>query len=593
MMYLRLSVLAALITVAATCAGAKEASAPGSKSASTASAPLTVDGKPVTNEELSSFSLLLETTEGRPIEDRSALMDEYVLTQLHEDLMTTLPAEKSAKSPYIYPTMGQRQVLKAALQREVQKTVHVPREAMESWYKENVSKYVQPARVKAYHLFMETSNDQPSSAPEKVRERITAVKAEADKGTSFSQLAQKFSEASSGKTGGEIGYVTPGMPIGPQSKPMNIVLENALFALEPGHVSDVVQTSHGLHLLYISDKTTTSTPTLDEMMTSGILPGAVSNEYVTSGIRKLIAESISKHGGKIAETSGSQTELTTGTEAFTFDGRKYRISDMENLYGARFTRFYQRAQGNAKAMEDLLKQGLDDEAMVQAAVDKGLDKSAENRDQLALLGKRGAAVKHIQRIIAEAYPVSAEKAQALYDQQKDQLRQPEAEGFVLIAQSKDAASPAETGRNRDLAQRQAEAAREMLTGGTPFDQAAAKVATKEVETSAGQVERHVLGQTTSTLGRAFDQATAAIKEGEISPVVPFGNDYAIAKLTRRYPGEPVPFERLRGRLLNQAQMDNERNARKDLVQQLKAKGRVKYADDSSTSGSATSSNSNQ
>jgi parvulin-like peptidyl-prolyl isomerase len=513
-------------------------------------------------------------------------MDEYVLTQLHDDLMTTVPAEDGAKSPYIFPTMGQRQVLKAALQKEVQKNVDVPREAMERWYKENVSKYVQPARVKAYHLFMETSKDEASSSPEKVRERIAKVKQEADKGTSFSLLAQKYSEASSGRTGGEIGYVTPGMPIGPQSKPMNIVLENALFALAPGHVSDIVQTSHGLHLLYISEKSSTATPTLDEMVTSGILPGAVSNEYVTSGIRQIIAESIKKHGGKIADASNTKDQLTTETEAFTFDGRKYRIADMENLYGARFTRFYQRAQGNPKAMADLMKQGLDDEAMVQAAVDKGMDKSPENRDQIALLGKRGAAVKHIRRIIAEAYPVSADKARALYEQQKDQLRQPEAEGLVFIAQSKDATSPADSGRYRDLAQRQAEAAREMLTGGTPFEEAAKKATTKDVETTAGAVERHILGQTTSTLGRAFDQATAAIKEGEISPVVPFGNDYAIAKLVKRYPGEPVPFEKLRSRLLSQAQMDNERTARKDLVEQLKAKGRVKYAD-GATSGTTS------
>lgn len=547
-------------------------------------APLKIDGKPVTDEQLSSFSLLLEGSEGRMVEDRTALMDEYALTQLHSDLMTTVPDDsKSSSSPYKYNSMGQRQLLKNALQTYIRKNVDVPRREMEEWYKQNGSRYVTPARVKAYHLFMETSSDEPSSSPERVRERMEKVKQEADKGTSFGLLAEKYSEASSGKNGGEIGYITPGMPIGPQNKPMNIVLENALFGLEPGHHSDIVQTSHGLHLLYIADKTTTITPTVDDLITSQVLPGAVANEHVTSGIRKLMNETIEKHGGKVAETSATKDQLTTETPAFTFDGRTYKISDMENLYGPRFTRFYQRAQGNPNALHDLLRQGLDDEAMVQAAVDLGMDKSADIQSQLDLVGKRAAAVKHIQRIIAEAYPVTVDRARELYEQQKEQTRQPEAEGEVLVTQAKTATSAAEAGRYRDLAQKQAEAARELLKGGMGFDAVAKQVATKDVQTSSGAVPRHVLGQTTDTLGRAFDQAVVAAKEGELSEVIPFGNDYAIARLVKRYPGEPVPFEQLRPRLMSQAQQENDKRARKDLVEQLKAKGRVKFRDEQTSS----------
>ena len=566
----------------------KKSAADKASASPTSAAPLIIDGKPVTAEQLSSFSLMLEQSEGRPIEDHTALMDEYVLTQLHSDLVTTVPDEsKGAKSPYKYASMGQRQVLKAALQKQVQQNVKVPRSEMEEWYKNNSTKYITPARVRAYHLFMETSNDEPSSSPAKVRPRMEKVKAEADGGTSFGLLAEKYSEASSGKSGGEIGYITPGMPIGPQNKPMNIALENALFGLEPGKVSDIVQTSHGLHLLYISDKSSTITPTLDNLVTSGVLPGAVSNEHITSDIKKLIAETVTKHGGKVSDTSSTRDQLTTQTPAFTFDGKSFTISDMENLYGARFTRFYQRAQGNADQLKDLLKQGMEDEAMVQSAVDAGLAKLPENKDQIELLGKRAAAVKHIQRIIAETYPVPIEKAKELYEQQKDQMRQPEAEGSVLIAKAKESNSPADAGRYRDLAMKQAQAARDLLTSDSDFESVAAKVATKDVETTFGKIQKHVLGQATDPLGRSFDQATAGAKEGGFSEVVPAGNDYAVAKLEKRYPGEPVPFERLRQRLLSQVQIENDKLAHKDLVQQLKEKGRVKYTAPETTGTSTT------
>ncbi|MGI8906108.1 MAG: peptidylprolyl isomerase [Candidatus Sumerlaeaceae bacterium] len=554
----------------------------------TAPAPtVTIDGKQVSDEELTSFSLLLETTEGRGPAQRIELVEEYILTQLHRELKTTVPMEATdSTSPYKYSSMGQRQILKSAMQREVAKNIKVPRSDMEAWYKTNQSKYVTPARVKAYHLFMETSRDEPSSAPDKVRARIVKVKADADKGTSFGLLASKNSEASSAKFGGEIGYITPQMPIGPQNKPMNIVLENTLFSLDPGKVSDVVQTSHGLHLLYISEKSTTQTPTLDDLVTSGILPGAVSNEHVTSEIKRLIAETTKKHNGELANTSGTQDQLTTKTPAFKFDGKTYTIADMENLYGARFTRFYQRAQGNPAALQDLLKQGMEDEALVLAAVDAGLDKSPENTTQLDMVGKRAAAVKHIQKIIAEQYPVLAERAQQIYEEQKEQTRQPEAEGEILVAKAKDAASPADAGRYRELAQKQATAARELLKQNESFESVAKKVATRDVETTTGRVARHVSGQATDLLGRAFDQATAGAKENEISEVSPVGNDSAVAKLVKRYPGEPVPFERVRGRLMQQAQMENDRRARKDLVRQLQDNGRVKITTNEST-GTAT------
>ena len=60
-------------------------------------------------------------------------------------------------------------------------------------------------------------------------------------GTSFEELALKFSKCPSGKSGGALGDFSRGMMVKP--------FEDAAFALEVGKVSDIVKTQFGHHLI--------------------------------------------------------------------------------------------------------------------------------------------------------------------------------------------------------------------------------------------------------------------------------------------------------------------------------------------------------
>jgi len=534
-----------------------------------------VDGKPVTHSELTSFSLMLDSTEMRSLEPE-ALLNEYVLTKLHDDLSTAGARKEARQSPTKYPGMSQRQLVKSELQKHIEESVKVPEQELENWYRANSAEYTQPMRVRAFHLFMETSADNPTSSPQAVRERLSRVKAEADKGTSFGLLAMKHSEAASGQRGGEIGLIAPNMPIGPQNRPMNPRLEQALFALEPGKVSDIVDTSHGLHLVYISEKTTTTTPSIDDLKTSGILPGAVKRDLVTSAIRTLVQETIRQENGKIAEVTAGES-LTTSTPAYELGGKAYTVADLEQIYGVRFTRIFQRVKSDPSQRADLMKQAMEDEAMVVAGINKGVDKSSEIATQLGLLGERAQAQKSLGAALAEAYNVSDERIAQLYEQQKSNFLQPEAEGEILLITVKEGATPALTGRLREQAHRRAREAQEKVVGGETFEAVAEWLRSSDLPTSYVKVARHVVGETTDSLVRAFDQALATFREETgISDAIPLGSDYAIARVEKRYPGEPAPLERVRQRLMGQAQAENERDTRTALIRKLEASGKVKY-----------------
>lgn len=58
----------------------------------------------------------------------------------------------------------------------------------------------------------------------------------------FASLAQKYSDCSSHSKGGDLGHFSRGQ----MQKPF----ENATFALQPGEMSDIVETDSGVHIIY-------------------------------------------------------------------------------------------------------------------------------------------------------------------------------------------------------------------------------------------------------------------------------------------------------------------------------------------------------
>ena len=88
-------------------------------------------------------------------------------------------------------------------------------------------------------------------------EEAQALVEELNGGADFAELAREKSTGPSGPNGGELGWFSAGMMVKP--------FEDAVKGMEPGAVSDPVQTQFGWHVIKLNESRAKEAPALDEV----------------------------------------------------------------------------------------------------------------------------------------------------------------------------------------------------------------------------------------------------------------------------------------------------------------------------------------
>ncbi len=115
-------------------------------------------------------------------------------------------------------------------------------EDLQAHFDANKEMYVQPERASAQHILIKPTSD--SDADRVVAEsRMDSIRAEIENGAKFDGLAEMHSECPSGKKGGgSLGWFGRGMMV-PE-------FDDAVFSMEVGALSDVIETQFGFHIIY-------------------------------------------------------------------------------------------------------------------------------------------------------------------------------------------------------------------------------------------------------------------------------------------------------------------------------------------------------
>jgi peptidyl-prolyl cis-trans isomerase SurA len=102
-----------------------------------------------------------------------------------------------------------------------------------------------PEKVKIAHIFRSPKSS--TEAKEKAKEFAQAILDSIKNGADFAEMAKKYSEdPGSSKEGGDLGFVKRGV-FYPE-------FEAAAFALQPGQISDVVESPVGFHIIELIEK---------------------------------------------------------------------------------------------------------------------------------------------------------------------------------------------------------------------------------------------------------------------------------------------------------------------------------------------------
>lgn len=122
------------------------------------------------------------------------------------------------------------------------------------YFEDHKGEFERPERVKVRRIFLGAGEASAERAT--VRARLETLAEEADLGAEFAGLAKAHSEGPDAEGGGLVGWVARGDLV-PE-------LDEVVFSLSPGELSEVVETQWGFHLLLVDEHQEAGLASFDE-----------------------------------------------------------------------------------------------------------------------------------------------------------------------------------------------------------------------------------------------------------------------------------------------------------------------------------------
>ncbi len=153
------------------------------------------------------------------------------------------------------------------------------------YYSDNLKEFDVPEQTRASHILIVPDTSQPDADPNQAK---TMAKAKAEallkqirEGADFAALAKANSACSSAANGGDLNFFARGQMVAPFDK--------AAFELQPGQISDVVETKFGYHIIKVTDRKEASKITFEEVKDRIIdkLKQQKQSDFVTEYIESL------------------------------------------------------------------------------------------------------------------------------------------------------------------------------------------------------------------------------------------------------------------------------------------------------------------
>jgi len=211
-------------------------------------------------------SLLAEEAEKEGLMPEDAYVEQY-LDQMKGSMQS--PAEFQAKLDQ--EGLTEAQLLKelrsdmgisSYMKRVIPDTIKVSAEDAHTFYEENPDQFQTGDQIHASHILVRTEENDSPEVKEKARRKAERLLDRVRSGADFAATARDSSDCPSAPRGGDLGFFGHGS--------MVPSFEAVAFALEPGQISDVVQTQFGYHVIRLEEKKASETipydPNLEQQL---------------------------------------------------------------------------------------------------------------------------------------------------------------------------------------------------------------------------------------------------------------------------------------------------------------------------------------
>ncbi|MCP3852379.1 MAG: hypothetical protein GY694_19420 [Gammaproteobacteria bacterium] len=126
--------------------------------------------------------------------------------------------------------------------KELAKEVQVTDEQINKYYQDNLQQYTQPERRKASHILFTFATDADEEAKNQVKSDAESVLVKIKEGADFSEMAKQYSkDPGSADSGGDLGFFGKGE--------MVPAFEESAYSLNPGDISELVESTFGYHII--------------------------------------------------------------------------------------------------------------------------------------------------------------------------------------------------------------------------------------------------------------------------------------------------------------------------------------------------------
>lgn len=171
-------------------------------------------------------------------------------TTINSDEDLKKSAEELGVTDEFLKSQAKTNLLIQAYQNKFNEETKVSESEMEKYYEENKDSY-KVDEVEASHILIKTTDDDGNAMSDadkkKAKAKAEKILKEVKNGGDFAELAKKYSEdPGSAENGGSLGTFGKGQMVEP--------FEEAAFSMEPGEISDLVETDYGYHIIKVTDK---------------------------------------------------------------------------------------------------------------------------------------------------------------------------------------------------------------------------------------------------------------------------------------------------------------------------------------------------